>query len=74
MKLEPDAEGVAVTEVPDGSAAGQYGFQQGDIIVAVNGTKIARTRDLERVTRDPSRIWRITIQRGGQQISAVFSG
>ena len=74
LKLEPDTEGVAVTEVPDGSAAGQYGFQQGDIIVAVNGARISRTRDLERVTRDPSRIWRITIQRGGQQISAVFSG
>ena len=74
LRLEPDTEGVAVTEVPDGSAAAQYGFQQGDIIVAVNGTKISRTRDLERATRDPSRIWRITIQRGGQQISAVFSG
>jgi len=74
MHLDPSAEGVVVTNVPADSAAAQYGFQTGDIIVAVNGTKIARTRDLERVTGTPSRLWRVTIERGGQQISAVFSG
>jgi len=74
MHLDPSAEGVVVTNVPADSAAAQYGFQTGDIIVAVNGTKIARTRDLERVTGTPSRLWRVTIERGGQQISAVFGG
>ncbi len=74
LRLDTAAEGVAVVEVPDGSAAQQYGFQPGDIIVAVNGSKIQRTRDLDRVTRDGGRLWRVTIQRGGQQISAVFSG
>jgi S1-C subfamily serine protease len=74
MHLDPSAEGVVVTTVPADSIAAQYGFQPGDIIVAVNGTKIARTRDLERTTSNPSRLWRVTIERGGQQISAVFSG
>ena len=36
--------------------------------------KIAKTRDLERVAKAGARLWRITIQRGGQQISAVFGG
>jgi len=74
LHLSPSAEGVAVTNVPDGSVAAQYGFQPGDVIVAVNGTRIARTRDLERVAGTPSRLWRVTIERGGQQISAVFGG
>ena len=43
-------------------------------IVSVNGEKIAKTRDLARVTEKPSRAWRIIIRRGGQQISAVFNG
>jgi Do/DeqQ family serine protease len=74
MHLDPSAEGVVVTNVPGDSMAAQYGFQPGDIIVAVNGTKVARTHDLERITNSPSRLWRVTIERGGQQISAVFSG
>ena len=74
LHLSPSAGGVAVTNVPDGSVAAQYGFQPGDVIVAVNGTRIARTRDLERVAGTPSRLWRVTIERGGQQISAVFGG
>jgi Do/DeqQ family serine protease len=74
MQLDPSAEGVIVTKVPDDSTAARYGFRPGDVILAVNGTRIARTRDLERVTGNPSRLWRVTIERGGQQISAQFSG
>jgi len=74
LRLDTVSDGVVVVEVPDGSAAQQYGFQPGDIIVAVNGSRIQRTRDLDRVVRDGGRLWRVTIQRGGQQISAVFSG
>ena len=48
--------------------------ERGDILLAVNGTKIAKTRDLDKVAKAGARLWRITIQRGGQQISAVFGG
>jgi len=34
----------------------------------------AKTRDLEKATSQPSRVWRITIMRGGQQMSVVLSG
>jgi hypothetical protein len=40
----------------------------------VNSNKIAKTTDLQRVTNASSRQWRITIQRGDQQISVTFSG
>ena len=54
--------------------AANVGFQKGDIITQVNGQKIAKTADLERATRDASRLWRITLQRGGQQLSVVLGG
>jgi Do/DeqQ family serine protease len=74
LRLESSIEGVVVTELGDASLAGQLGFQRGDVVVSVNNTKIARTADLDRVSKAGARVWRITIQRGGQQISAVFGG
>ena len=74
LRLDASAEGVVIIAVADGSAAETLGFQRGDLIVAVNNQRIAKTRDLERVTRDASRQWRITIVRGGQQVSVVLGG
>jgi Do/DeqQ family serine protease len=74
LRLDASAEGVVIIAVADGSAAETLGFQRGDLIVAVNNQRILKTRDLERVTRDASRQWRITIVRGGQQVSVVLGG
>jgi Do/DeqQ family serine protease len=74
LRLDTQTEGVVITGVADGSAAQSVGFQKGDIVVSVNGQSIAKSSDLERVTTAGSRSWRITIQRGGQQISVMFSG
>ncbi len=74
MHLDADTEGVVVTEVADDSIAANYGFQKGDIILGVNNQKIARTSDLEKATRESSRLWRIKLMRGGQQISATLGG
>jgi S1-C subfamily serine protease len=74
LRLDPQTEGVVITAVADGSAAQSVGFQKGDIVVAVNNQKIGKSADLQRVTNSPSRQWRITIERGGQQISVMFSG
>jgi Do/DeqQ family serine protease len=74
LHLDNDTEGVVVTDVADDSTAANVGFQKGDIIVSVNNQKIARTSDLEKATRDSSRLWRIKLVRGGQQISATFGG
>ena len=41
---------------------------------AVNNTEMRETKDLDRITREPTRAWRITILRGGQQLSVTFSG
>jgi Do/DeqQ family serine protease len=74
LRLDSASEGIVVVDVADGSAAANVGFQRGDLIVAVNNERIGKTQDLDRITRTPSRLWRVTIVRGGQQISVVFSG
>ena len=74
LHLDADTEGVVVTDIAeDGTAAG-VGFQKGDIILAVNNQKIAKTSDLEKATRESSRVWRITLMRGGQQINVTLGG
>jgi len=74
MRLEASAEGVVVLDVAQGSLAQSLGFQRGDVIAQVNDEKIARTRDLDRVSKERQRAWRITIVRGGQSISVTFGG
>jgi Do/DeqQ family serine protease len=74
LRLDANAEGIVVTEIADGSLAQSLGFQRGDVIAEVNGEKIARTRDLDRLAKERQRLWRITIVRGGQSISVTFGG
>ena len=74
LHLDADTEGVVVTDLADGSTAANLGFQKGDVILAVNSQKIARTSDLEKATRESSRLWRIQIVRGGQQINVTLGG
>jgi Do/DeqQ family serine protease len=74
LQLESSSEGVAVLEVGEGTLAQNFGFQRGDVVLSVNNAKIAKTRDLEKVAETAARVWRVVIQRGGQQISAVFGG
>ncbi len=74
MRLDGNAEGVILVDLGDDSTAASVGFQKGDIIVAVNGQAIKRTSDLAGATREPSRLWRITVVRNGQQISVVLGG
>jgi Do/DeqQ family serine protease len=74
LRLDASSAGVVITDIGDGTIAQNLGFQRGDIIVSVNDIGITQTRDLERVTREPARSWRITIQRGGRQMSVMFSG
>jgi Do/DeqQ family serine protease len=74
LRLDGTAEGVAVVDVANGSVAQNLGFQKGDVVVAINDEPIATTTDLQRVVAKPTRLWRVTISRGGQQVSVVFGG
>jgi Do/DeqQ family serine protease len=74
LRLDPQTEGVVITDIADGSTAQSIGFQKGDIVIAVNNQKILRPADLDRIASTGGRQWRVTIVRGGQQISVMFSG
>jgi Do/DeqQ family serine protease len=74
LRLDASTEGVIIVELINGSAAQTLGFQPGDIVLAVNNQKIGKTRDLERATGQQSRLWRITLRRGGQQMSVTLGG
>jgi S1-C subfamily serine protease len=74
LRIDASTEGVVVLEVTGGTLAQNFGFRRGDVVVSVNNNKIARTSDLDKLAQAGSRVWRVTILRGGQQISAVFGG
>jgi len=74
LRLDASVEGVVVVEVGDGTLAQNLGFQRGDVVMSVNNSKVTKTRDLEKLAKAGSRVWRVVIQRGGQRISAVFGG
>ncbi|WP_424630888.1 DegQ family serine endoprotease [Bradyrhizobium sp. SYSU BS000235] len=74
MKLDSSAEGVIIVGISDDGLASNVGFQKGDVITAVNGKQIKRTSDLEKVSSESARLWRITVVRGGQQINVTLGG
>jgi Do/DeqQ family serine protease len=73
LRINSD-EGVVILDVDNGSYASNLGFQRGDVILEVNGTRMGKTADLDRISKQQNRTWRIQLLRGGQKISAVFSG
>ncbi|CCD91535.1 putative serine protease (DegP periplasmic, membrane-associated serine endoprotease, protease Do), containing two PDZ domains [Bradyrhizobium sp. ORS 375] len=74
LHLDADTEGVVILEPGDGTTAANVGFQKGDVIMAVNNQKIAKTTDLDKASREQARLWRITVLRGGQQINVTLGG
>ena len=74
MRLDASAQGVVIVDIANGSPAQRLGFQKGDLVLSVNNTNIVKTGDLHRVAAQQSRVWRITIMRGGQQMSVELRG
>jgi S1-C subfamily serine protease len=71
--LDPFARaGVVVTKTTAGQAQ-QVGVQAGDIIRAVNGRDIRNVSDLTSAVVAPVRLWQVTIERNGHQLTATFS-
>ena len=68
LSLDGAHQGVVVASVGENSPAAEVGVQKGDVVVAVNGTPIETTRDLERACAERARWWDLTILRGGATI------
>ena len=74
LRLDPSIQGVVIVDVAQGSSAQGLGFRRGDLVLSVNNTKIVKTRDLERIAGQQARAWRITIVRGGREMSVELRG
>jgi Do/DeqQ family serine protease len=74
LQLEVGTDGVVIADVDEGSAASRVGFRKGDLILAINGERVSTSKDLERLLRGGSQMWRITINRGGQVLTSVLGG
>ncbi len=74
LSLDGAHQGVVVASVGENSPAAEVGVQKGDVVVAVNGTPIETTRDLERACAERARWWDLTILRGGETIRTRLGG
>ena len=74
LSLDNVTDGVVVADVADGSLAANLGVQKGDLVLAVNGAKIATTHDLEVASAQRARDWDLTIERGGEVIRSRIGG
>ena len=66
-------KGVLVSKLGQGGAM-NVGLRPGDIVRLVNGRKIESVRDLAEAVSKPAPTWQVTIERGGQQVTATFRG
>jgi Do/DeqQ family serine protease len=74
LSIRGVSEGVAVSEIEDGSRAAMVNFQKGDVILSINDHAIGTTRDLERAARSRTDYWKLTIARGGEIITTMIGG
>ncbi len=74
LSISGARDGVVVTDIEDGTNAAETGFQKGDVLLALNNTKIASTKALERATSGNPGYWHVTLQRAGQTIETELGG
>lgn len=67
-------DGVIVSAIEPGSTAEQVGFQTGDVILALNGQRVADTATFDRLMKNRTYLWRIVFNRGGQTLTSTFGG
>jgi S1-C subfamily serine protease len=74
LSVEGVKEGVIIAEIQPGTSAAAVGLQRGDVILAINDQRMARTADLRAATANRQMYWKLTLLRGGQVITTVLGG
>ena len=74
LSFKGDPMGVIVTDVASGSLADEAGFTRGDVLVDINGKKVASTRDVATLAAGNQRFWDLTIERNGRKLRTQFRG
>jgi Do/DeqQ family serine protease len=70
--LDGSLTGVLVLDVEDGSVADQVGIEKGDRVLLLNDQKIDSVKTLASVNEQNEKLWKVTIQRGGQVVTRMF--
>ena len=60
-----------MADVEEGTPAQAVGLRPGDVVLEINGEKVTRSRELERLANVPQRVWRLQISRGGQIMTTI---
>jgi Do/DeqQ family serine protease len=72
LGLDPfSGKGVLISKIATG-AAQRVGLRPGDMIRTVNGRSIQSVRDLTGAVAGAAKVWQVTIERDGQQVTATF--
>jgi len=74
LSIQEPRNGVVISKIEAASQAAAVSLRAGDVVIAVNDTKIATTRDLEKATSGRHYYWKISIARGNQVITTVLGG
>jgi Do/DeqQ family serine protease len=74
LQMDLSQDGVVVSDVEETGVAARVGFQKGDLILAINGQRLASTKDVERLLQRGGQYWEITINRGGRIFTTVLGG
>ncbi len=75
LSLDEDAYGVVVLDLSPSSIAQRYGVvRRGDIVVAVNDTKIKSTKQLEQIMQASAGPWYLSLKRGKRILNLRIGG
>jgi serine protease Do len=69
LQLALTAKGVVVVSTSPNTFAEHYGFQQGDVIRAINGREIHSVGELTQALNAAGGHWQMVVERGGQRLS-----
>jgi Do/DeqQ family serine protease len=72
LQIDISDDGVVVADLDERAVAASVGFQKGDQIVAINGERLASTKDAQRMIDRAGGYWEITINRGGRVFTTVL--
>jgi Do/DeqQ family serine protease len=66
--------GAIIVDVEPRSPAARFGFRPGDVVVKAQGDAVESAGQLAEVVEAGSRLWRITVNRGGRISNLVIGG
>ncbi|MBF9194912.1 Do family serine endopeptidase [Microvirga terrestris] len=72
LQIDVADDGVVVADLEERSVAASVGFEKGDQIVAINGDRVANTRDADSLINRNGGYWEITVSRGGRTFTTVL--